>query len=591
MEPIIAGLLSNLAYDALKTGVKLPFQTTVDDRLEDAAESVAGEHSGLEAKDLLGLIESDAMAESVEAFEEGQPIPVEELVEQLEDHPVNKYVDEKAVDIIEEFLGAFEQELTAEPKLWRQILLQYVKAQRTSIEEVRVGQRIRFKTLQQAVEQLKTEVEELHSLAEPEELEAAIDGLQDEGFELLTSLDFENGPRDPENCWRRPFYFQEIREGYAIERELPPMDERSPEELAFDGGRVNVVEGLTADLRNGAQRVVLGNPGSGKSTLLKTVANRWDQRDDTGAILYRGYGESTSYAMDAADRFVDNVETVAEQDGPVLVIVEDAARDATLPLFHAIHQHLDDDRISYLLDSRETEWDDEWFNDQLRRSDEFDRDSTTGQHISNTFNEHIEPTRVPPLDIREVERIIDTFEKQSDQDVTATPEEIFDRIQSHRGVSSLLLLVYHLPVGGIQTNPANDRSILEQNVVEVFDAINYPEESDRTLVSGLSESEQSLLEQLGLAVVTLDLMEIGVHRELLLTLGTGRAPADRRLSGGPFGRTRVRTRGEPVLFPSRTLVVPLSPAPPQRTRSDCHAATGVRKLCQRPVLHCGGRCA
>ncbi len=564
MDPIVAGLLSNLGYSAIKSSAKFSFQPTVEDHLDNAAQSVAEEYSELEASDLLGLMESEEMANHAESFNQGQPLPIEELAEELEEHPVNRFLDENAASVIEEFLTAFEQELAAKPELWRQIVLKYVKAQRNSAQNVGSGQQIELQTLQSAIETLKTDIDALRGLVEPEELDEALDGLRNDGFRLITSTDFENGECEPENCWRRPFYFQEIRAGYAIERELPPMDEQDRDELALDGGRTNVVRQLTSNLRDGGEQVVVGNPGSGKSTLLKTVADRWDQDENTGTILYRGHGEAAAYAMDSADDFIENVETVAEQQGPVLVIIEDAARDATIPLFEAIYRHLNDDHISYLLDSRINEWDDERFETRLRRNDAIDRDSAVGQHIWNTFNEQIEQVPVPPLDKHEVERIIDKFKSntESDEELSATPEEVFDRIQSYRGVSSMLLLVYYLPVGGIQPDPSSNRSILEQNVIEVYDAINSPSESDRTLVPDLSESEQTLFEQLGLTIATLNLMEIGIRRELLLTLASTQEERQQiddfleALSGAfVFGND-----GNPVLFTPRAVVISLSQA-------------------------------
>jgi len=377
-------------------------------------------------------------------------------------------------------------------------------------------QETELETLQAAIEELKQEVTALEGLTDPADLDATLRQLERDGFGLKTSVDFEAGRCEPENCWRRPFFLQEIRKKYAVEREVPPVKDLEVTDLATDGGRENVAAALTADLRDGTQRVVIGAPGSGKSTILKTVANRWEQCDETGPILYRETG--TARAIETATDFIESVETLAGQDDPVLVIVEDAAREATLPVFEAIHKHIDDGRVSYLLDSREHEWDRDRFRDLVRRHEAIDLDAEKGKRVVASFGDHIDDVYAPPLDEREVERIIERFEAETEYSVPQEPAELFDHIQSHRGASSMLLLVYSLPVAGFQPESDEDVSMLEENVREIYTAVTDPVAAKRTLINDPEAADTDLFEQLGLAIVLSNAMEIGVRRELLLTL-------------------------------------------------------------------------
>ena len=169
-------------------------------------------------------------------------------------------------------------------------------------------QETELETLQAAIEELKQEVTALEGLTDPADLDATLRQLERDGFGLKTSVDFEAGRCEPENCWRRPFFLQEIRKKYAVEREVPPVKDLEVTDLATDGGRENVAAALTADLRDGTQRVVIGAPGSGKSTILKTVANRWEQCDETGPILYRETG--TARAIETATDFIERSSVV-----------------------------------------------------------------------------------------------------------------------------------------------------------------------------------------------------------------------------------------------------------------------------------------
>lgn len=510
MDPVLAGLLANIAHSGLRGVLSLPFQTTIEDQVRDAAEEVAKGRSGLKAEDLITVLQSDEVGERAEAFrKEGRPLPVDDLASVFEDHPAAKFLHDDAEVVIEDFLGAIERELASEPDLWRRLLLQYVKDQSADIDG-----------LQSAIEAMKSRVEALSGLVEPEPLNDAIEQINDQGFELLTTEDFESGPSDTENCWRRPFTFTEIHERYAVDRQRP-FEQSSGDEPDTEGTRTNVPQQLTEQLTDGGQRVVLGSPGAGKSTILKSVADKWHQHDDTGAVVYYRRGNVSETGIDSAMAFREAIETLAENDSPVLVIAEDAARQGVVPLFEMIAKHRNEERVSYLLDSRKHEWDPDRFREKVNECADIDTTSDIGQQILNTQSSSIERVYTPPLDETEVNRIITRFRKITNEEVPQGPGEIFERVRAEHGASPMLLLVYQLPVGPLVGLPdtREGESMLEENVREVFEAITDPDRGDLDLVSSVTESDADLLEQLGIAINVTNLMDVGVRRELLLAIG------------------------------------------------------------------------
>ena len=511
MDPVLAGLLANVAYTCLKGGFSIPFRMTVEDRVRDAAEEVAEDRSGLEAEDLITVLQSDKVSERAEAFrKEGKPLPVDDLASVFANHPAAKFLHDDAEVVVEEFLGAIERELASEPELWRRLILQYVKDQSADVDG-----------LQGAVETLKDRVEALSGLVEPEPLKDAINQIRSQGFELLTAEEFENGPSHIEDCWRRPFTFTEIREGYAVDRQRPPTEQVRRDESGTGEDRVNIPQQLTEQLIDGVQRVVLGSPGAGKSTILKSVASKWHQRGDTGEIVYYRRGNVSGTGIDSATTFQEAIETLAEDDSPVLVIAEDAARQGAVPLFEVIANHRNEERVSYLLDSREHEWDPDRFRERVSEYADIDTTSDIGQQVLNTQSSSIGRIYTPQLDKTEVGRIVTRFETVTDEEVPQEPDQIFERIRVEDGTSPMLLLIYHLPAGPLTglSDAGKDESMLEKNVREVFEAITEPDQSDLDLVSSETETDADLIEQLGLAINVTNAMEVGVRRELLLTLG------------------------------------------------------------------------
>lgn len=136
MDPVLAGVLSNIAYKSLSKAVSLPFQSDIEKRMRNAAEKVAHNHDPIEPDDLLQLLYSDEVDESVKDIKSGNTPSREDLTAALSANPVTTYTEADAQVIVDEFLEAIELELTTEPILWRRLILQYIKEQSTDVEKL-----------------------------------------------------------------------------------------------------------------------------------------------------------------------------------------------------------------------------------------------------------------------------------------------------------------------------------------------------------------------------------------------------------------------------------------------------------------------
>ncbi len=166
--------------------------------------------------------------------------------------------------------------------------------------------------------------------------------LREEGFEVLAETDFESEGLPPDTALRVGLSFAEIDDGLAIDRTVE-SDGEAERSLTSE---------LVDRLLDGTDTVLLGPPGSGKSTVCKMVAREWYARD-RGPVVYRETDHGRSFESVATlEAFLQRSE------GHALVVVEDALRLESRRILSVVETFRDDEDVTFLLDSRQREWDD-----------------------------------------------------------------------------------------------------------------------------------------------------------------------------------------------------------------------------------------
>lgn len=306
--------------------------------------------------------------------------------------------------------------------------------------------------------------------------------LRNQGFVRLSPAYFARRvPDDPARCWRTGFELSEVHTGYSVPRETE----------AGDGTRKRIVDILTKELTSGDDGVILGPPGSGKSTMCKQVACRWYD-DDHGTIFYRLSDRSKSLTDCGTLE-----ERIRNADDHVLVVVEDAIRDESKQIFKLIKRFRHDDRVTFLLDSREGEW---------HGSDTTLADAKLQDIKDKNLNHHT----VPRIDERECERIVNHFEATTDTSVADSPSELYEVINSASGVGEVLQLSYHLSFyisvsDSGETKRDSDITSLEKTVQNIINR---------------QDDEGDLCLQFGIMLNLLNATDIDVYPELLHTLAS-----------------------------------------------------------------------
>ena len=508
MESILTGLTTKLLYDVLARGVSVARADSVADRITQAAETVAAEHSEFDPEHLVDALTDDTVGECVERFERGEPLRVTEIADAFREQVAAKHVDAgfgaDTEAVVREFVLELQRELAHEPAVWRAMALREIKQGTHDTARLAAAVEDLHERLDDAA---VVDVDGVNDAAvvDVDALATAVEQTQAQGFEWVTTHDFETGRVNDDYCWRRSFTLGEAWAGYPLERERPPAGDTDE--------RQDLTEQLLDTLADGGGAALLGAPGSGKTTATRTAMAEWVRRHDGGTVFYRTKDEQIPVDY---ERLREEIET-ARENGPVLVAVEDAARRGSSPVFETVADFEAAEDVSFLVNSREEEWTDTGDGLTEIRDDR----SARANDIEATRTEYLEPVYVPPLDAREVERFVENYRDVTGRTASlgGDSDAILSQTRSNAGISPMLLLAYHVPVWTDEIDPRTDTDVpaLFENVREVFRFAH----GDTEVMSLDTESpdETALVAKLALAVNVLNAAELGVRREYLLGFG------------------------------------------------------------------------
>jgi tetratricopeptide (TPR) repeat protein/predicted transcriptional regulator len=238
--------------------------------------------------------------------------------------------------------------------------------------------------------------------------------LREEGFRLVDGDYFERrSPAPPATAWRTGLDIAEVNAGYALAREC----ER-------DGRRVDLAGDLLERLRgDDGPLALLGPQGSGKSTVCRAVACRWYDAGE-GPVVYRSAGGEPFASAALLREYLDRV------GGNALVVVEDAVDREANAVFELMQSLSGRGDVSFLLDARESAWHDPAGFPADAGLVAFREDAVT-------------TVRMPPLDERECERLIDHFEATVGRELELPAGELLSAARSggqHRPGGMVLAL-------------------------------------------------------------------------------------------------------------------------------------------------------
>ncbi|MFB6118081.1 tetratricopeptide repeat protein [Halosegnis sp.] len=337
--------------------------------------------------------------------------------------------------------------------------------------------------------------DEASAAASPTELPPA---LRDEGFVRVAAAVDRHEPAAPATAWRTGFGLAEVCAGLAVDRTYP------------DGGERRVLaDELVEGLRDGTAHALVGPPGAGKSTACKLVACRWYEAE-FGPVFYREAGHGS--AFESVARLADRARTAP---GHALVVVEDAVRRETNAVFRLLDACRDDPDVSVLVDTREREW---------YESGEFPADARL-----RSYRTEIETVRMPAVDERECERLIEAFETATGRTVPTAPAELLAGIREanpagdgESAPGELFLLFHRLAATGDHGSLGEQGapSALEADVLRTYRA--------------LADAGPAAL-TVGALANLLNAAGVGIHPEYLHALavvpeGPGRTAVDKALT-------------------------------------------------------------
>jgi tetratricopeptide (TPR) repeat protein len=280
---------------------------------------------------------------------------------------------------------------------------------------------------------------------------------------------------------------RQFHEGIAFERPLE-----------LDGTRRTPAEAagiLAGD--DGPGLLIQGQPGAGKSTLLRNVAYAWVDAG-YGSVFYRPSGASV---FDNLERVISAVERTDDQ---LLIAVEDAAREEAHLTYNLMARHADDDRVTFLLDSRS----DEWANLEPATS----RESTMATRFDELV-ENLRQARPAPLTeadcvdiVTRYEAVTESTARLAGEDAQARGTALYDRLQGHTNAGAMLYVSFLL----------SGMNGFENDVLSKVKTIEDPDPDERL---GLSPDLTELIRHSGLLIAALGAInDRAMHREYLFAV-------------------------------------------------------------------------
>ena len=346
--------------------------------------------------------------------------------------------------------------------------------------------------LEPLIDRTEIQLESIQSQLASQEIAS----LREQGFAELTAAKVYDGDVEPERCWHRPFTWAEVHKGFPIDREWPAKAEH--------GTRTSITETLLTKLENGNQCILLGKSGAGKTTLSKIVAYRWFRENETGPVFYRRSG--TGNPLTNPEYIRHAIETGREH-GDVLVVVEDATRTGTLPIFELVDEYDASDDVVFLLNARKHDW--EQIDSTLQNSEYIDGRSTAGRQLVDTIQQTVSEVHIPDPDSQELQRLFTRFKEITGRTIDHSPEELLESLSTGAGVSPLLLATYYLPRQSTDTPEFGyDANPIARDVAQTYRELQAIQPRD-----GPSAVTHELLSRVAVLINALNAADIGVQKE------------------------------------------------------------------------------
>lgn len=307
----------------------------------------------------------------------------------------------------------------------------------------------------------------------------------DEPFSTLTPLD----------AWAsgRGFGFPEIAathsngERYVFDR---------PISRSSTGETESIQSHLMERLSDGENVVVTGAPGMGKSLLGKKVAVEWI--DETrGAVFHRGTEGAVS-GFDKVQALEDAIRDAKDVgDGHVLVVMEDATRSGSRPIFEVMERLRGnrDVTVSFLLDARTSEW-----------KDFAQENPNRLPWLEATGSEYLSRFEIPGVGPETCKSARKTFNRTTYGYCSRSAEDLYDEVSSKNSNNELLVLVSQL----LNWSRVSESSPLSSSARKIH--------SDLLDEATYGGDDAPLAYRVALTINILNASEIGVHPDLLYSL-------------------------------------------------------------------------